>query len=220
MYKLVIKDLWLIKKYFLFALIYVPFFMFAFQKMEQSMLPAGIVGITYVLVTTACASDDKNKADILLNSLPVKRAKIVIAKYLSIILYTILGITEYAAIYWIIKITGIPFQVAAITFENLFGAFFAVFLMNSIYFPLYFKYGYMKSRIFNFVLFFGFFFGIGLISNLIKRIYEHNAIIENVIKYFINQTDFLIVSELTFVLVFMLLVSILISLKIYKNKEF
>ncbi len=219
MISLIIKDIFTLKKTFIFALLYVPFFMIAFQKMENAMLSAGIVGVTYILVVTACAYDEKSKADILLNSLPVNRFEIVLAKYISILLYAFIAMLEYFFIERLVMVIGIPFSISPVTFESLFGALFAVILMNSIYLPLFFKFGYVKSKIVSFVLFFVFFFGISTVVEIVKNA-DGNGIIKGYILKIMSQTDFLTAVQFSLFLILIFLGSILISVKFYNKREF
>ena len=45
-------------------MIYPFVFIFAFQDSEVAAISASIIGVTYILVLSACAYDDKYKADV------------------------------------------------------------------------------------------------------------------------------------------------------------
>lgn len=219
-FNLIVKDILIIKKYLFLGLIYVPVFIFAFQSLGNAMLSAGVVGITYIFITTACANDDKNKSDILLNSLPINRFSIVLAKYFSVLLYALVGIIEYIIVAWLISIIGISIEVTPIHLENIFGALIAVFLINGIYLPLFFKFGYLKSRIINMILFLAFFFGIGILLNQLNAIYEKVPSIRSFLEFILQQSDFMMAIALSIILIGIASVSMSISLKVYKDREF
>jgi ABC-2 type transport system permease protein len=86
MLNLVFKDFIIQKKSVLFALLYIVFFMFAFQSIGQAMYPASVTAFSYILGMGAFALDDKNKTDVMFNCLPVKRSLLVTSKYVSVIL--------------------------------------------------------------------------------------------------------------------------------------
>lgn len=184
------------------------------------MFSAGIVGITYILIVTACAHDDRSKADMLFNSLPIHRYQVVISKYSSILVYAAIGMVEYFMIEQLVMIIGIPLSVAPLSFESIIGALFAVVLMNSIYLPLFFKYGYIKSKIVSFILFFAFFFGASTIAGIAENTAGHNNSIKVYIIDFMSQPDSLLATELFLIMIITLLSSILLSIKFYNNRDF
>jgi len=95
MLNLIIKDMIIQKKTFLYVLLYSVFISFAFSSLK----PIGVglyvlnpVITTYFLITYALIYDDKNKSEIILNSLPLSRVDIVISKYISIFVFAAIGI--------------------------------------------------------------------------------------------------------------------------------
>lgn len=170
MLNLVLKDLLLLKKNLLFGIAYILILIISFQNLAgAAMLTAGVVALTYILVITACAYDDKNKADLLLNSLPINRNEVVGARYLSVFVFAGLAIIFYGVIGGLSGLLGLPLKVSHINGEGIVGALLAVSFMNSIYLPTYFKFGYIKSRMVNFVLFFVAFFGLGIFSKILPK---------------------------------------------------
>jgi hypothetical protein len=73
MLSLILKDVIIQKKSFVWALVYLIFFIFVFQSLGGTMYIAAVVAFVYLLVSGAFAYDDKYKSDIMLNSLPIKR---------------------------------------------------------------------------------------------------------------------------------------------------
>lgn len=85
MLNLVMKDIIVQKKSIAFAVLYIFFFIVAFQSVGEMTFTCAITAFSYILVMGGFAYDDKNKADIMLNSLPLKRYNIVLAKYISLL---------------------------------------------------------------------------------------------------------------------------------------
>ncbi len=56
MLNLIIKDILIQKKQFIFAVLYLGFLIVAFQSFGASMFSAGIVAFIYMLNMTACAN--------------------------------------------------------------------------------------------------------------------------------------------------------------------
>jgi len=207
---LILKDLLLLKKYIFFGLAYILIMIIAFQNLPgTAMLSAGTVAMTYILVVNSCAYDDKNKADLLLNSLPLSRCDVVLARYLSVFLFASLAIIFYAIIAGVNKFVGLPLKVSPITGEGIVGALLAASFMHSIYLPSYFKFGFIKARLVSFVLFFVVFFGAGTFINRINSI-------EGSLQVLPRQ------GNIIFLLVAMalIIVSYFISLRSYNSRDF
>ncbi|PPJ44908.1 ABC-2 transporter permease, partial [Rhizobium sp. KAs_5_22] len=75
-------------------------------------------------------------ADILLNSLPLRRHEIVLAKYLSIFVYSAIGIAIYLLVAAATKVLGFPIHVYPINFKAVIYGILAVSFLNGIYLPL------------------------------------------------------------------------------------
>jgi len=110
-----------------------------------------LIMTVYLLVVYANAFDYKYNGDILVNSLPVGRSIVVTAKYVSVYLY-------YAAAVVATLVFGLVFRSLHLpTIDKVIGVNLAVlglFLLSvyySVFFPLYFKLGYMKSRWVNYL---------------------------------------------------------------------
>lgn len=219
MYKLILKDLLVQKKMLAFSIIYTVIFMFAFQHTGSAVLPVSVIALTYVLVTGACSNDDKNKTDMILNSLPIRRVDIVASKYLSIIVFGIIGVAAYAVMFFLVTFTGFPFKVYGITAEGLAGAFLSISLMNSIYFPIYFKFGYTKSRIVNFIMFFAFFFGVQYIMVFIKDNTDIEAI-KSMVAFFSMLTGIKLSALFAVFALSLMGASFWVSLMLYRRREF
>lgn len=219
MFNLILKDILIQKKTFLLNAVYLMIIILSFQQIGNPMVPASIIALPYVMTQSACAYDDKNKADMLLNSLPLSRDTIVAARYLSTFVFLAIAIVYYIVIAGIISVLRLPIKVYPLSFEDIVGGLFSVVVMISIYFPVYFKVGYIKSRMVNFVLFFGLFFVVGiLIPELVKN--KNSQLAEWIIRFVSNQWNVHIIAGMFTIMILFLFASYILSLKFYRDREF
>jgi ABC-2 type transport system permease protein len=169
MLRLVLKDFLLQKKMLLFMFVYIVFFMTAFQGSGNYQVTPIIVAVSYMFLMTGCAWEDKNNSDVLLNSIPISRWRIVAAKYVSLIAYTAAAVLAYWFVKTVISVTGLPLEVAPIAWEGVLGGLLGVGLVSALYLPLFFRLGYLRSKSVNFIIFFGFFGLIGLLPKLFPK---------------------------------------------------
>lgn len=218
MLNLVYKDLLMMKKQLLFGWIYILVIIVSFQSIGEAMFATGVVAFTYMLALTACAYEDKNKADVLLNCLPVKRNRIVLAKYLSTLIFFALGMLFYTVTSAIIEMAGVPLKTYSISWEGFVGALVAICILQGVYYPVFFKVGYIKSKIVNLIVFFSVFFGF---SYLAREIQESGlqGWMQQINVYAQQHTSFSVAMATVCVLL-LLLVSYTISVIFYNRREF
>ena len=219
MLQLIVKDMLIQKKTLLLGLFYVILMVVAMQSSATAMLPTGVMALTYILMMTACAHEDKSKADILLNSLPVGRPFIVMAKYLSVFVYAALGVIYYMLVTGIINAVGIPLRTYPVTAEGLVGALFAVSFIISIYFPAFIKMGYIRSKFINFIMFFVIFFGIGALASVFNAETD-SALVSGIKEILFGLSEFQAVAGILAIILLMLAGSYLLSVRFYKSREF
>ena len=206
---LIKKDLLIIKGNIKVAILFV--IVFAFMASDgNDVLYFVPVFLSTMLFMSTFSYDDYNKWDAYVCTFPSGRANIVKAKYSASLILTFVAII-------ITYILGIVMG----SFNNnldfskinsiICGVLFAMILLQSIMFPLLFKFGAEKGRI-------GLFIGIVLISSLLGLLLNSLTIKipGNVIKTF-NDYWFII---LPLIMIIMLFISYKISKKIYLNKEF
>ncbi|MBZ9607122.1 ABC-2 transporter permease [Clostridium estertheticum] len=220
MLNLIIKDIAIQKKTLLYALLYTIFAPIAFFSMGPSgfgLYVLSPVAITYMFITLAVQYDDKNKSEIALNSLPIKRDDIVISKYISTFVFAILGIVYSIIIGFIGKATGLPMFTRSISLLDVVSVIRSVCIFSSIFFPVYFKFGTIKMKLFNVIL-------LMLITFLPTTIIDYfannpNNILVQKFTYFINNTSSFTQNSLALItgLIFFL-ISLIISIRIYNNK--
>jgi len=218
MLNLLIKDILVQKKTFIGALFYLVFLVVAFQSLEMNMFTAAIVAFVYLLVIGGFAYDDKSKSDIMLNSLPIKRENIVMSKYISLFVYIAIGTIAYIAVSFVISLLNTPIKTYPVTIELIVSAVLAVSLLNSISFPLIFKLGYVKAKVFNMIFFLTFLFGVPLLIDFVSK--ADSEVTTAVGTFLLNQSDVAIASELLALSLVFLLISYGISVRLYKKREF
>ena len=187
MLNLILKDLLIQKKTLGFLGLYIIIFSIAFQSVGSGAFTGIVIAVTYQLVVTASSLEEKAGSDIILNSLPISRGKIVAAKYLSVILYGLMAVLGYVIYSSILSLVPISVSVPSITPESLAAAFAGIMVMNSIYYPVYFKTGFIRARIISFILFFAFFFGLMTLFEAASG-KSSNAIFQPIAEFF-NSVD-------------------------------
>lgn len=219
MHNLILKDLILTKKTLGAALFYGIFTIIALQSFPGGQFVATAVGIGYMLMMNATAYDDKNHFEMILNSLPIARSQIVFAKYLSIFVYVGLAFVSYLMAFFIIRIFHLPLSVLPITPVSLICALLTLSLMAGLYFPLYFKMGYLKSNVLKTVIFTVFFFG-PLLGFTVLQSNPENGWLRSLlvsIRSLSSAQQSLILCVLTFLF---LSLSLGLSLRFYQQREF
>lgn len=221
MLQLIYKDILLQKKMALFALGYSIFILIAFQNpvFGTTYYIIGAMAISYMFLLGACAYEEKNKSEVFLNSLPLTRDDIVKARYLSVFVFMFLALTTIGGLGAVMKLAQLPFPPHYLSLVDILAVSVSLFLLSSIYLPVFFKFGYIQSRLLNIVFFLLFFFAPNLLIQFVHENIEKPYIKQ--IMMFINQMSVAAFCILTisFVLLLMYL-SYLISLKVYRQREF
>ena len=222
MFNLIIKDIMIQKKMILYTLLYATFAPIVFFSMGPGGLGLYVLppmATTYMFISFAVKYDEKNNSEVILNSLPLKREDIVISKYISIFVFGAVGLVYSILIGFIGKATGLPIFDSTISLLHIVLVLTSVCIFSSIFFPVYFKFGYIKMNFFNVIL-------IMLIVFIPSLAIEYagsnpNNILVEKITYFINNTSSLTQNSLVLIIALILfLISLMISIRIYNNKEF
>lgn len=214
MYNLILKDLLLQKKIFIFSFIYVLIMMLFFGELGDVV---AIIALVYIMVQTACAYDDKNRGDILLNSLPLRRFWIVGERYLSTIVFFIIILAIYWLSYSILSFLPLPVIPARMDAGKLIGALFSVILLTMFYYPVYFKFGYMKSRLVNLIIFFAVFGGGMWLANMED---EAKVFINTLTVIFKMGSEVAVILMLAIFIAFLIIISFTLSLRFYSRRDF
>ncbi|MBV4431168.1 ABC-2 transporter permease [Clostridium tyrobutyricum] len=213
MANLILKDILIQKKSFITGIICSLPILLNFRNLGASIYTFLPILITFVFITNAILYDEK--AEILLNSLPIKRIHIVSAKYISIFLFTLIGIITMFLLVNIIKFLGTTNLPISMNIENIFISFVLSLILNCINFPLYFKYGYLKARFIPLILIFGVFFLLSSLDGILHKYINYEFIVIN-----LNNMPQIILNSIIILICFIVfIISFSLSCNIYKNKD-
>lgn len=219
MFNLVLKDILIQKKNLILSCLVGLVFALINAKVNSNsstiifiMIP---IFISYSLLMGACGYDDKNKCDIMLNSLPISRVNLVISKYLSTFVFILIGLFVSFLITTILRFSSFYHLNRLMKIEDIMGAVISIILLSSFYFPIYFKFGYHKSRYINMILFFSaFFIPPILVGTILKGGNPPYFIV-----YLNSQPNWLVAAFILIIAFLVVLISMFISSKIYLNKD-
>lgn len=221
MFSLILKDFLLTRKTLLVSIAYAVFILIAFQSETLALASyiMGAVAITYLYLLSVCAYDDKNNTELVLNSLPLSRESIVKARYLSVFIYLALALVIIGGLGFLFKAVGLPIPRNYLSPLDVLGAFVSIGLLCTIYLPCFFRWGYIKSRLFNLVLFLLFFFIPSLLVDYVQRKYSQESM-GQLIAFLNGLPSWSISAVLAAVILFLLYISYRVSRIIYSRREF
>lgn len=223
MRSLIYKDLLLQKKMWFFPLGYGFFLFIVFNDpiFKDLIYNMGTVAVAYVMLMTAVSFDEKNKTDIIFISLPINKKKIVLEKYLLSFVVVFVGLGIMGFLGTIIKISGIIDVPRLINFNDLLFSLSSVLLLSSVYFPTYLKLGYKYSRYVNLAMFLMLFFlPSWLVKYLVINVDKKGPLAQRLAEVIQYTPPSMIGLPLLVMTLFVALISYLISVRIYMNKEF
>ncbi|MEW9095736.1 MAG: ABC-2 transporter permease [Clostridiaceae bacterium] len=216
---LIIKDILLQRKISFvtipYSLIMIIVGIFAGTSNILPLYTLGIIITVYLSVQYIVGYEEKNKSSLVVASLPINRDDIVISKYLSSLLIMIINISIFLIPFFLLNVFFTAQPVEFADYAILLICISIILLTYSVYFPLYFKFGYAVVRIFPFFVYIG---GLMLPGFLQKLIEKNNPIMKSIINIMASSpakflTIFLLFSLAT------LLISLLLSLSVYKNRD-
>ncbi|MDD2402646.1 MAG: ABC-2 transporter permease [Clostridia bacterium] len=221
MYSLILKDILIQKKMIWFVIGYSVFILIAFNS-PDSADAAYIMGAmmsSYLFIMGACAYEGKGNGEMILNSFPLRRKDVVRSRYISIFVFMFFSLAVMGALGAIMKSIGLPYPQNYITMSDVMGVVASLLIVSSIYLPFYYKFGYIRARVFNMIMFLIFFFVPTYLVNYIKENSEKEIIIQ--------LTDILqtislwqIAVIVMFIMLVIMFISYLISLSVYKKRDF
>jgi hypothetical protein len=205
--------------------------------MEQQILEPTL--FIFLATLVLMYTDEKYKTGPLYCSLPVKRSTIVFARYVTLLFTILFGIGLVVLFTFLMKKNwpiGFPPPPEGWTLINWFNVLFPLALIFSIFFPLYFRFGYSKGVLWGFIstAVVGFFFlGLFYVTVSIKSgswglaqytegkenpiLALITGVIGQAVGIFGKQNLLIFLSLLMIPLVF---VSIMLSIKFYSKREF
>lgn len=221
MYNLLVKDFHLIKKHLWISVFHSFMIFILLQSIRNAEIiySMGIVMIGYTMTIYTTAYDDKNESEVIINSLPTSRVQIVFTRYISVFLFAILGMVSMVFAGFILSSFNIMNINSGIKFESIIGGVVGLSIIAFLYLPTYFKYGYIKAKLFNLILFAVAFGGPMLFKRLLSN-QEKPLWIDKLIIYLNSQSEFVINLIFIGAIIVMGLISFTISMAIYKKREF
>lgn len=207
---LIKKDFLLIKANLKsMIIIFVIYIMLAFQGTLDATFIIPLIGI--ILFLSTFSYDDFNNWNSYAVTLPNGRKNVVRAKYIaSTILMIILAVVAFSIGIGISYIKTNSINLDEII-SSLMGTMLSIVIINSLLYPIVFKFGATNGRI----ILFAVVFGIAGIGTLIAQFIDMAPIIN-----IINKLDNYLLIVIPIIYIILLGISYLISSKIYQNKEF
>ena len=167
MLKLILKEMAIIRLFWIPAIFIYALFVPAFFRVNLSYLLVNII-LTLILVSTFLFIEDKYRTEVLLFSLPIKRNTIVLSRYFVSLCVCFIGLILYLSVGYALDSLIGEDAVNLQPLINLSGA--AVFLIPAVilvavFFPLYFRLGLGTALL----VFPGFILGIAVSVTLITQ---------------------------------------------------
>jgi ABC-2 type transport system permease protein len=221
MYSLVLKDLLIQKKLFRFLLMYGIFILIAFNNevFTDVTYVMGAVAGAYMLLHGACAYESKGSGEMVLNSFPISREEIVRSRYLSVFVFTLLSLAIIGLLGAVMKLCGLPFPLRYVNWFDLAVVLISMLIMASIYLPLFFKYGYIQSRVFNVIMFMLIFFAPSLLIEYYQK-HSENAVLQQLTTFVQSSPFWLIGLAIGILFLLFYYASYRFSVLLYRNREF
>lgn len=166
----------------------------------------------YGIVIGLISIEEKTKSSMIFQSMPIKRESIVIGKYLFTTAVILTGSLLSSLLPLVKSIMENDSSYAVYSFMNSFMFCTAIF---AIFYPLYYKFGYIKMHTINLILFYGLIF-IPIFLNLLKNV----ELIKPLINGLINFVSYLINNQVPafFGCMILYVISIALSIKFQKNQ--
>jgi len=209
MLNLVYKDVVIQKKSlaacFLFVIAYNILVLFSKDNFAVMMSIGFPLIIQYVFLTNIFLFDDRNKSYLILNSLPIGRRNIVISRYVSVFIFFIAVISFQFILSTLINGRIIMRR------DYIVACFIITSVMNATCLPLYFKFGYAKLKYILLIIFF-------LVCFVSPYIGEKINVVK-ILSVFKGISYMGLCSIGIFCVIALIIVSLIISIIIYNNKE-
>lgn len=221
MFNLVLKDIMIQKKSLLFCFGYCFFVLVFFGKQPafgQSVYIMASVAVSYLLLLGAGTIDSKNNTDLILNSLPLKRSQIVLAKYLTLPVYLVIALlfTLFASV--IMRFFGHIGFLNPLTLIDIVASLFGVGFLGSVYLPLFAKFGSHILRYVNVLIFMLAFFLPGFLLGFFRR-HPPTGAVRGLISQLQTVPVWAILTGLFIATLLMIFGSLAVSLRIYVHKD-
>lgn len=219
MINLIKKDLKLSIKVNIFAVIYALFIsatgLIAGNSIAANLLYIiGIVILTFIAVIFTNGYDDKNRSEVVFNSLPLDRRNIVRGKYISLLIFLLISSGAVILFTNILSIFEILDGGDSAGIQSAILAANIVLLFYSIYYPFYFKVG-GGLRTFNAVLWIVLMIGPSMLGKGLKAL-DERGLLDRLMKIDLNTINL----YLLVISIVIYYISLQISKRIYLRREF
>lgn len=219
MTNLIKKDLKLSIKVNIFAVIYALFIsatgLIAGNSIAANLLYIiGIVILTFIAVIFTNGYDDKNRSEVVFNSLPLDRRNIVRGKYISLLIFLLISSGAVILFTNILSIFEILDGGDSAGIQSAILAANIVLLFYSIYYPFYFKVG-GGLRTFNAVLWIVLMIGPSMLGKGLKAL-DERGLLDRLMKIDLNTINL----YLLVISIVIYYISLQISKRIYMRREF
>ena len=171
--------------------------------------------IWFIFARGLFAFDEHGKSEAIINSLPLKKWEIVAARHLSSLILLIYSFLVMSAWIGILKVIGISYPHAIPWTSVIATGVITCAIGTVILFPILFKVNFVKARWISFFIMF--IFIIPLFNSLPKPTAPQPLVLMQTI---LRIPDSLAVCAATLVFGLLTMISILISTKLYKAREF
>lgn len=213
MISLIMKDIFIQKRSVISMLVFIGIFLLIDSNNPLvSSYYFLSVSLAYVFSTGSFAYEEKNKCDLVTSSLPITRKEIVLSKYIGILIFAILSLIGTSILGIVFSLTNIGgFKIQYVTLTEIKSIIFSCIVLSSIMLPIYFKFGYLKGKIVNIVVYLSFF----IVSMFVITCSEFKQI-KNILNFINSSTGnmlMLVIVVITYVL------SMYISITTYSNKD-
>jgi len=166
----------------------------------------------YAIIVGLISTEERIKFSMIFQSMPVKKQSLVIGKYLFTTVIILIA-SLLSSIFPMIKsIMEKDISYVLFSFINSFMFCTAIF---SIFYPLYYKFGYLKMQTINLILFYDLIF-IPIVLNLLKDV----ALLKPITNFIFSLVNCLMQNPVTSFVgcVILYIISILISINFENNK--
>ena len=184
-----------------------------FTAINRSLLTGVSFAMCFIAMTTGYTFSiaEKNNMERLFGILPVRKSELVIGRYVFVLAMGLISlIISLIAQPLVLKVLGETVGVFDIVTAAIAGVFlFALYTVFQI--PGYYKYGSIKGRVFMYIPVAGFLITLLLISK--------NPVGENKLLFTVINSPVLLMLLAVIFVIAMYVISILVSIKILKNKE-
>ncbi|MFS8540958.1 MAG: ABC-2 transporter permease [Tissierellales bacterium] len=194
------------KQTIILLIFYIPFLITIVDSFVPEILYfAIIVFYTYLISTMSFTYDITGKSKYIISSLPISRREVVLYKYISTFVY-FLAIVVYVGVYlWIIN--SLKFvSVDYFNLKQIINALPVIMVLTSIVYPVYFRFEPKIAQIVQIFLFVFFFTAVSNTS------FTGN---KGILKYLgMLQWEYIMIIALA-----MYILSLLVSMQVYKNRD-